>query len=82
MPWNLPTGNASKGRPHLRRDDVLAVRLAVFGGELRQKFVVGDAGGGVEACHLLNPSADRERDVPGQRNILQVLAHVEVSLVE
>src|ERR1035441_8684049 len=40
-------------RPHIRRDDVLAVRLAVVGGELRQKLVVGDAGGSVEAGYLL-----------------------------
>jgi hypothetical protein len=31
-------------RPHLGRDDVLAIRLAVVGGEIRQKLVVGDAG--------------------------------------
>jgi hypothetical protein len=30
-------------RPLLRRDDILAVRLAVVGGELREKFVVGYA---------------------------------------
>jgi hypothetical protein len=34
-------------RPHLGRDDVLAVRLAVVGREFRQKFVVGNAGRGI-----------------------------------
>ena len=83
MPWNLPTGSAlDERRPHLGRDDVLAVRLAVVGGELRQKLVVGDAGGCVEAGHLLDLGADRERDVARQRNPLQVLGHVEIGLVE
>jgi hypothetical protein len=41
-------------RPHLRRDDVLAVRLAVVGGELGQKLVVGDAGRRVETGHFLD----------------------------
>jgi hypothetical protein len=36
-----------KRRSHFRRDDVLAVWFAMVGGELRQKFVVGDAGGRV-----------------------------------
>jgi hypothetical protein len=66
----------------LGRDDVLPVRFAVIGGELRQKFVVGDAGGGVEAGHLLDLGADRERDVAGQRNVLEVFGDVEVGLVE
>src|SRR5450631_1975188 len=51
-------------RLHLhRRNDELAVRLAVVGGELGQKLVVGNAGGSVEAGHLLDLGADRERDV-------------------
>ena len=54
-------------RPHLRRDDVLAIRLAVVGGELRQKLVVGDAGRSVEAGHFLDLRTDRERHVPCQR---------------
>jgi hypothetical protein len=35
-------------RSHLGRDDVLAVRLAVVGSELRQELVVGDTGRRVE----------------------------------
>ena len=69
-------------RPHLRRDDVLAVRLAVVGGELRQKLVVGDAGRSVEAGYLLDLRTDRQRDVPRQRNALQIFGHVEVGLVQ
>jgi len=68
--------------PHLWRDDVLAVWLPVVGGELRQKLVVGDAGGGVEAGHLLDLGADRERDIARQRNPLQVFRDVEIGLVE
>jgi hypothetical protein len=37
-------------RPHRGRDDELAVRLAVVGGELREELVIGNAGRGVEAC--------------------------------
>ena len=69
-------------RPHLRRDDVLAVRLAVVGGELRQKLVVGDACGGVEPCLLLDLRTDRERDIACQRNPLQVFRDVKICLVQ
>jgi hypothetical protein len=57
-------------RSHLGRDDVLTVRLAVIGREFRQEFVVGNAGGRVEAGHLLDLGPDRKRDVARQRNIL------------
>ena len=69
-------------RPHLRRDDVLAVRLAVVRSELCQKLVVGDAGGGVEPGLLLDLGTDRQRNVPRQRNALQIFGHVEVGLVQ
>ena len=69
-------------RSHLGRDDVLAVGLAVVGSELRQELVVTYAGGCVEAGHLLDLGPDRERDVPGQRNVLEVFGDVEVRLVE
>jgi len=68
--------------PHLRRDDVLAVRFAVVGSELRQELVVGDAGRGVEAGHLLDLRADRERDVARQPNSPQVLRGVKIGFVE
>ena len=68
--------------PHFRRDDELAVRLAVVGGELRQELVVGDAGGGVEAGHFLDLRADRERDVARQRDALQVFGDVKIGFVE
>jgi hypothetical protein len=60
----------------------LSVRLAAVGGELRQKLVVGDAGGCVEFGLLLDFGADRERDVARQRNSLQVFRDVEVSFVQ
>jgi len=70
MPWNLPTGKASTNAgPISGCDDVLTVRLAMVGSELRQKLVVGNAGGRVEAGHLLNLRADRERDIACQRNL-------------
>ena len=50
-----------ESRPHLWRDDILAVRLAVVGGEFREKFVVGYAGGGVEPGLLLDLGADLHR---------------------
>jgi len=53
----------------------------VVGSELGQKLVVGDAGGGVETGLVLDPGADRERDVPRQRNPLQVFGDVKVGLV-
>jgi hypothetical protein len=54
----------------------------VVGGELRQKLVVGDAGGGVEARNLLDLRADGERDVARQRNVLEIFGYVEVRLIE
>jgi hypothetical protein len=67
---------------HLRGDDVLAVRLAVIGGKLRQELVVGDPCRGVEAGLSLDLLADPQRDVPRKRNALQVLGDVEIGLVE
>ena len=69
-------------RSHLRRDDVLAVRLAVVGRELRQKLVVGDAGGSVEVSLLFDLGADRQSDVARKRNALQVYRDVQIRLVE
>ena len=69
-------------RPHLRRDDVLSVWLAVIGGKLRQKLVVGDAGRSIEAGYLLDLCTNRERHVPRQRNALQIFGHVEVGLIQ
>jgi hypothetical protein len=69
-------------RPHLGRDDVLTVRLAMVGGELRKELVVTYAGGCVETGHLFYLGADRERDVARQRNVLEVFGDVEVGLVE
>jgi hypothetical protein len=54
----------------------------MVGGELRQKLVVGDARRSVETSLLLDLGADRQGDVPRQRNILQVLGYVEVGLVQ
>jgi hypothetical protein len=54
--------------------------LAAVGGELGQKLVVGDASRSVEAGHLLDLGTDRQRDVPGQRNALQIFGYVEVGL--
>jgi len=68
MPWNLPTGRASTN--------------VVVGRELRQKLVIGDAGRGVEAGHLLDLGADRECDVARQRNVLQVFRDVKIGFVE
>jgi hypothetical protein len=69
-------------RAHLGCDDVLDVRLTVVGGELRQKLVVGDAGGGVEAGLLLDLGADRERDVARQGEPLQVFGDIKIGLVQ
>lgn len=71
-----------KCRPHLRRDDVLAVWLAMIGSELCQELVVGDAGRSVEARYLLDFRTDRQRDVPRQWNALQIFGHIEVGLVQ
>src|SRR5262249_25427227 len=60
----------------------LAVRLAVIGGKLRQEFVVGDPGRGIETGFGLDLLADPQRDVPGQWNALQVLGDVEIGLIE
>jgi hypothetical protein len=68
--------------PHFRRDDVLAVRLAMVGGELRQKPVVGNAGRGVEAGLLFDLGSNRERDVASQRNVLQIFCNVEIGFVQ
>ena len=69
-------------RALLGRDDVLAIRLAVIGGELSQKLVVRDAGGRIQAGDVLDLGADGQRDVACERNPLQVFGDVEVSLVE
>lgn len=47
--------------PHLGHDDMLAVWPAVVRSELRQKLVVGDAGGSVETGHFLYLRTDRQR---------------------
>ncbi len=67
---------------HLRRDHVLAIRLAVVRSELCQKLVVGDAGGRIQAGLNFDLRANRERDVARQRNSLQVFRDVEIGLVE
>jgi hypothetical protein len=72
----------NKRRPRFRRDDKLAVWLPVIGCELRQKFVVGDAGGGVEAGHLLDLGSDSERYVARQRDRLQVFRNVQVGFIQ
>jgi len=54
----------------------------VIGGEFRQKLVVGDSGRGVEASLGLDRLADPERDIPRQRDALQVLGDVEIGFVE
>src|SRR3977135_162194 len=83
MPLNLPTGSVSTNvSPILGRIAVVAIRLAVIGGKLRQKLVVGYAGGCVEAGHLLDLGADRVRDVARQWNFLQVFGDVQVGLVQ
>ena len=51
-------------------------------GELRQKLVVGDAGGGVKTGNLLDLGPDRQRDVARQWNVLQVFSYVEIGLVQ
>jgi hypothetical protein len=56
--------------PHLRRDRVLAVGLAVIGGEFREKLVVRDTGRCVEASLGLDFFPDSKRDVPCQRDAL------------
>ena len=44
-PWNLAIGSDStKPGPISGRDDELAIRLAMTGGELGEELVVGDAG--------------------------------------
>src|SRR5882757_2485860 len=68
--------------PHLRCDDVLAIRLAVVGSELRQKFVIGDAGGGVEVGFLFDLGTDCDRYVARKRNALQVFRDVKVCFVQ
>src|ERR1700736_2580435 len=50
-----------ESRPHLWRDDILAVPLAGGGGGFREKFVVGYPGGGVEPRLLLELGADLHR---------------------
>jgi hypothetical protein len=59
-----------------------AVRLAVIGGQLRQKLVVGDARRSVEAGFGLDLLANSQRDVPGERDTLQIFRRVQVCLVE
>jgi hypothetical protein len=54
----------------------------VIGGEFRQEFVVGDSGRGVEASLGLDLAADPERDIPGQRDALQVFGYVEIGFIE
>src|SRR3954471_4017163 len=53
----------------------------MIGGELGQKLV-GDAGRSVEAGLGLDPLADPERNVPRERDALQVFRHLEIGLVE
>jgi hypothetical protein len=45
-------------RALLGRDGVLAIRLAMIGGELSQKLVVRDAGGRIQAGDVLDLGAD------------------------
>jgi hypothetical protein len=54
----------------------------VIRGELRQEFVVANAGGCVEAGLRLDLLPDPERDVAGEGDPLQVFGDVEIGLVE
>ena len=71
-----------EGRPHLRRDHEKPVRLAVIGGEFREELVVGDSGRSVETGLDLDLLTDPKRDIPGQRNALQVFGNVKIGFVE
>ena len=58
-PWNLPTGSAAtKSAARLRRDDELAVGLALVGGQLGEELVVGDAGRGGQPGLRADAGAD------------------------
>jgi hypothetical protein len=71
-----------EGRALLRRDDELAVGLAVIGRQLGQELVVGDAGRGGEAGLGEDAGADLAGDVGGERHVLEVGRDVEIGLVE
>ena len=82
-PWKRPTGKPStKAAPMLRRDDELAVGLALVRGELGEELVVGDAGRGGEA----GLREDAGADLLGRRrrggDAAPVLGHVEIGFVE
>lgn len=71
-----------ESRSHLRWDDVLPVRFAMIGGELRQELVIGNARRGVQACFSFDLLSDPQRDVSGQQNALQIFGDIEVGLIE
>src|SRR6202012_3356219 len=82
MPWNLPTGRASTNAGPISGVMTYWPFGLRWGCKLRQGLVVGDAGGSVEPRDLLDLGADRDRDVPRQRDVLQVLGNVAIGLVE
>src|SRR5262249_35410803 len=71
-----------KGRPHLRRNDVETIGLAVIGSQLGEELVVRNARG----CCQLGLNADLLLDLFGDLcrrcDALKIFSHIEISFVE
>jgi hypothetical protein len=72
----------NEARAHFGRDDELAVWLSLVGGKLGEEFVVGDAGGGGQACFAQDFRPDQPRDLRCDRNALDVLGDIQIGLIK
>ncbi|MNS66916.1 hypothetical protein D3C71_1493360 [compost metagenome] len=69
-------------RTVLWRDDRLAVWLVQIRRHLGEEFVIGNTSRSVQPRDRLNPGADFQRDVSGNRHVFEIFGHVEIGLVE